>query len=153
MSLCKECDIKPICNIYSDIAKHMVHASITIDSCDFNNNHMMRTKEKELKPKVEIDPFTGKPKVDRDRINELSNKNRKEKMKQQEKAAKVKAEPKTTFVAEPLVLDHTCGGCGASTFKEDAAKCSTCGKDICSCCATVDGDTKNLLCPECWQAL
>lgn len=151
MTLCKKCDIKPICTIYSDIAKHMVHANINIDKCNFNS-HKTGTKEKGEITKVEIDPFTGKPKVDRDKITELSNKNRQEKIKQ-EKAAQKKAEPKTTFVAEPLVLDHTCEGCGASTFKEDAAKCSTCGKDICSCCATVDGDTLNLLCPECWQAL
>lgn len=151
MSLCKECNIKPICTIYNDISKHMTHANITIDSCDFNNR--THVKKARLKSTTEIDPFTGKPKVDRNKINELSNKNRQEKIKQQEKEAKHRVEPKTTFVAEPLVLDHICKGCGANTFKGDASKCNVCGKDICSCCATVDGDTRNLLCPECWQAL
>ena len=82
MSLCKECDIKPICTIYSDIAKHMVHASINIDRCDFNS-HEIGSKGKVEIAKTEVDPFTGKPKVDRNKITELSNKNRQERMKQE----------------------------------------------------------------------
>lgn len=159
--ICNECYNKPICVIYADIMKHAGSAEVSINTCNYRKwiYESYRKDEKFERVetvKKEIDPFTGKPKVDRDKINELSKRKSQEKKlaakeakKDEEKKPKTKVEP----VAIPLVLDHTCPGCGGTTFKSDASKCDKCGSDICSCCATVNGDNNEILCPKCWAEL
>lgn len=159
INLCNACTIREVCLMHADFIKHSSKVLIELRDCAFRQvkkdgrgaSHI--NEQISLSSKTEIDPFTGKPKVDRDRITELSNKKRME----QEKALKElqkeeQAKPKINMKAKPLKLDYTCPGCGATTFKEDNSKCS-CGKDICSCCATTNGDNGELLCPECWQNL
>lgn len=149
---CKNCDLKPICNIYQDVQKHSAYANILILDCAFNKKPIESVKQQVVQPKV-VDPFTGKPKVDRDKITELSNKNREEKERKMKEQKIIEEKPMPKFTAEPLVLDHTCETCGATTFKDDISHCNECGKTICSCCATIDGDTHKLLCQECWEKL
>ena len=151
MLQCQDCSLKPICNIYNDVIKHSMYANILIVDCKFNKKEEVKQEPVQVIHN-DIDPFTGKSKATRDKINELSNKNRelKEQLKKEEKP---KPKPAPKFTAEPLVLDHTCETCGATTFKEDVGTCSECGKAICSCCATIDGDTKKILCQECWVKL
>lgn len=161
INLCNTCSIREVCLMHADFIKHSNKVSIELKNCTFRHSgkddyklvHNSHNEKSSLTSKTEIDPFTGKPKVDRDKITELSNKKRME----QEKALKrlqkeEQAKPKVKMEAKPLQLDYTCPGCQATTFKEDHSKC-TCGKDICSCCATTNGDTGELLCPECWQNL
>lgn len=143
--ICNNCEIRDICNINSDMKKYVTYAKINISSCNFYKSTLVKAPVNQ----ANIDPFTGKKKVDRDKITELSNLNRK--IKEESAAKEAKAKPKLKVEsAKPLKLDHICEGCGASTFKEDKSKCDKCGKAVCSCCATLDGDSKNLLCPECW---
>lgn len=156
--ICYECHNAPICVIYADIVKHAGSAQISVNTCNYRKwiyenyrKNEINIAETNKTVKKEIDPFTGKPKVDRDKINELSRKKSEEKklVTQKTKRAKTKIEP----VATPLNLDHICPGCGGTTFKNDASKCDTCGADICSCCATVNSDNNELLCPDCWIKL
>lgn len=146
MVVCKNCKNKPICNIYSDIEKHLAHINIEIQRCNFLNDSNLI-----MQNNITRTPAYNRTQVDSDKINELSNKVREDKIKQQKKLAEAK--PKTSIVATPLVLDHTCNTCGASTFKEDSSHCDECGKEICSCCATVDGDSNRILCESCWIKL
>lgn len=151
MNMCTYCDINPICVIKADMAKHSMYADIRIERCEFNKSTTVNNSLNQLgiMPRA-INSITGRPTVDREKINAISNANREEK-KNQEKVNT--PETKTSLQAIPMVLDHTCPSCNATTFKEDAGKCAKCGKDVCSCCATIDGDSKDILCPECWQAL
>lgn len=159
--LCNECYNKPICIIYSDIMKHAGSAEISINKCNYRKwiyeNYSKNEKFKKIETiEKEIDPFTGKPKVDREKINELSKRKREEKnnvWQQSQKNKQTMPKTKIEHATIPLTLDHTCPGCGGTTFKNDASKCDKCGADICSCCATVNGDNHDVLCPKCWAEL
>ena len=75
--ICNECHNKPICVIYADIMKHAGYTEIKIEKCDYRKliYESYRKDEKIEKMKIastEIDPFTGKLKVDRDKIDKLS---------------------------------------------------------------------------------
>lgn len=155
--ICNECKNKPICLIYADIVKHAGVAEMSVSKCNYRKWIYEGYSDNSSKNiKNDIDTFTGKPKVDRDKINELSKQRSKEKeikAKKLNKNEQKKIKTKIEDVTVPLTLDHTCLGCGGTTFKGDASKCDKCGSDICSCCATVNGDSKELLCPKCWTEL
>lgn len=149
MSLCNNCNNRPICNVFSDMSKHMSYADIVIQRCKF-------CRDTDVKESISSVPRTtayNRSEIDSNKINELSNKNRKMKIEQQNLEKKKEQKPNPKIVATPLVLDHTCKSCNATTFKEDSSNCDECGKEICSCCATVDGDTKRILCEKCWLSL
>lgn len=161
INLCNECDIREVCIMHADFIKHASRTKIELQDCDFRRwnekKYDKRNNASEniinVVSKTEIDPYTGKPKIDRDKITEISNKKRIEQEKAiKELEKKNEAKPKMVMEAKPLELDYTCPGCGATTFKEDHSKCS-CGNDICSCCATTNGDNGELLCPDCWTKL
>lgn len=159
-SNCEGCAIKAICTIYADVNRHSVYADVLITNCNFRRLNTFQTPDVrnqvnnkiEVTSKTEIDHLTGKFKIDRDKITEVSNQKRKEKEEKVANQRKIE-KPKVKLEAKPLILDYTCPGCGGTTFKEDHSFCNNCGKDICSCCATIDSDTKNLLCPDCWESL
>lgn len=155
INLCKECDIRPICMMYADFSKHSSHVEIELQKCHFRQwtGEKYNNKNISAMNRAAIDPLTNKSKVDRNKINELSNQNRIKKEKEKDLLKSKTPKPKMSIEAKPLILDYTCAGCNASTFAEDRSNCAKCNTDICSCCATTDGDTGNLLCPKCWAEL
>lgn len=153
INLCKECDIQPICIMYADFSKHSSHVRIELGDCDFRQWTGKKYERSIIKPRTDIDPLTGKSRVDREKINELSNLNRMQKEDAIKQLSASMPKSKISMEAKPLKLDYTCKGCNASTFTEDRASCAECGVDICSCCATTNGDNGKLLCPKCWAEL
>lgn len=147
--LCRKCPISNICIICDFKKKFISEAQIDISECKhYPNNEPINNKNRVT---TNSDRYISKN-LSEDRIaklNELSNKKMNEEKSQQNKEEKLK--PKISLMAKPLALDYECITCGANTFKDDIGKCSTCGKAICSCCATIDSDTKSILCEECWQ--
>ena len=148
MKLCNNCGNKIICNIYSDALKHSIYADISINTCEFYNSKEVTQQPKSVTKNRSYGDFIRRN-IDRDKINELSNKYSKEKEKN-EAELKKEAKPKIALDAKPLELDHKCPSCEAMTFKEDINKCSKCDNEICSCCATIDSETKEILCSKCW---
>lgn len=151
--ICKNCKVSNICKINEFARKHSNIATIDISTCEysdceFKNNKIENTNTASAYSRANVNER------DLNKINELSAMNR-EKEDSRKKALEKnnnKAKLKT-IKAKPLKLDRTCKSCKASTYKEDLSKCSTCGVEICSACATIQGETKELLCEKCWSKL
>lgn len=142
--ICVQCKNKEICTVYNNIKQCLSFAQIDISNCLY---YLGSSNVSNINNQIKNINFKEK---DLNLINELSDKNR---LKKEEDLKKIKEQTPQIkeFKALPLKMDYVCPGCGATTFTDDGSKCDLCGKDICSCCATVDSDTGNLLCPECWS--
>jgi DNA-directed RNA polymerase subunit RPC12/RpoP len=133
--------------------KHSIHANIAINECNFNHLIDVNTP----KPLKTTTPMVTNPveriEIDRSKVDELSKKKQEENKKKENEQKKKKAKTKIILEAKPKKLDYKCKTCNASTFKEDIKKCSECGKEICSNCATMDIETNDIVCTECWSKL
>lgn len=148
--ICNKCTNREICLVYDNIKNYLTFANINITECQhFICSNTSKTEDETAISKINSE-LTRSDVRERnlDLINELSNKNRL--IKENSKVTTSKPKPKIN-TAQPIKLDYVCLGCGATTFSDDGAKCDNCGKDICSCCATIDGDTQELYCPDCWS--
>lgn len=153
INLCRECSIRPVCIMFAEFSKYSSYASIELKTCDFWQWIGKKYERNSIKPRTVIDPSTGKSKNNREKIHELSEENRMQKENAIKQFLATQPKPKFSMEAKPLKLDYTCKGCNATTFAEDKANCAECGADICSCCATTNGDNGKLLCPKCWAEL
>lgn len=148
--ICNECINKEICTVFANMKQYLTFAEIDIKTCYYYRNTNSNNAVNDISNiNNQIKSINFKER-NLDLINELSDKNR---IKKEEELKKnIEVAPKIREIkAIPLKMDYVCPGCGATTFSDDGSKCDLCGKDICSCCATVDSDTGNLLCPECWN--
>ena len=152
MNVCNECSIKEICSIYNEIKKYLHIATINVDNC--SHRSYIGNKYKEHNSNINATPIIEDKHINKrtDKITELSNKNSNKKLQQKTKdLSKNKAKPK--LIAKPLELNTTCPTCNGKTFEGDIGTCMECGTTICSCCATIDSNTKKILCSKCWDKL
>lgn len=148
--LCNTCNIAHICKIYDDVIKHSVYVNIEITGCKIKGVSAPVSKPVN-KDNVFLNPFNELGK-DRAKIEELSKANA-AKEEANRPARKPQPKQKVQLDVKPLELDNKCASCGAMTFKEDVSKCNVCGKPVCSCCATVDSSSMDILCQQCWEQI
>ena len=147
---CNDCKNKTICNVYENIIKYSAFLDLKINKCEFSIKNKIVLNNHSISNILD----NNKKEVDREKINELSNKFRKDK---EEKISKEKNTIKTkvnlSLAPKKIKLDSICNNCKTTTFKEDIMHCSNCQKEICSACATINSEDKSILCPECWMKL
>lgn len=145
--ICNNCKNRNICTIFKDIINNLNYIEITIDNCLYFKGEIVVNKEN-----YDVaNAFNRGIKGTNIDIIEASKLNTLKNIEGKNRIETNKPKIKTELKAEPLKLDSICPTCKGNTFKEDVAKCDICGVPICSCCATIDSSSGNILCQECWS--